>query len=257
MASSTSLTNNDNITLHQIFDPESTTAITVLIDPSLASDPVIHEPNTLERIRLKQKAIVDRVESVAREPKGSRRREETLWAALEDLSVLLREHPCSACLLNDHAQLIRLTYGDDALMRAAGSSSSQDLKDLAKTALEELGTAIELLTPPASKSAVSPAQARTLAQAHTQRGAMYHAASKVLASEGSAKGLSTNIQSLRGLSALDLEEAASKEFFMGGRYGSRVGKALAVHINPTAKLCGQMVQSAMQREMALQDPGAV
>jgi hypothetical protein len=34
---------------------------------------------------------------------------------------------------------------------------------------------------------------------------------------------------------------------MGGRYGNEVAKALAVSMNPTAKLCGEIVKDAMRR----------
>jgi len=47
---------------------------------------------------------------------------------------------------------------------------------------------------------------------------------------------------------VDFEDAASRDFVMGGRYGNEVAKALAVSSNPTAKLCGDMVREAMKRE---------
>lgn len=47
---------------------------------------------------------------------------------------------------------------------------------------------------------------------------------------------------------LDFEEAASSDFAVGGRFGNEVAKGLAVSTNPTAKLCGQMVQEAMKKE---------
>ena len=52
----------------------------------------------------------------------------------------------------------------------------------------------------------------------------------------------------QGWTALDFDEAASEDFYIAGRYGSAIGKALAVRINPTAKLCGQMVREAMKQE---------
>lgn len=47
---------------------------------------------------------------------------------------------------------------------------------------------------------------------------------------------------------LDFEEAASRDFALGGRYGNDIAKGLAVSTNPTAKLCGQMVREAMKKE---------
>lgn len=46
-----------------------------------------------------------------------------------------------------------------------------------------------------------------------------------------------------------LEELASRDFFLGGRYGNRVAGELAVRTNPYAKMCGEIVRGAMGREM--------
>ena len=82
---------------------------------------------------------------------------------------------------------------------------------------------------------------------------MFHQASKTLAEKGDAGGVISEAElayfkELGGWQVIDFEEAASRDFFMGGRYGNEIGKALAVHTNPTAKLCGQIVQEAMRKE---------
>jgi hypothetical protein len=46
----------------------------------------------------------------------------------------------------------------------------------------------------------------------------------------------------------EFEEAASRDFAMGGRYGNEVAKGLAVSTNPTAKLCGRIVREAIKKE---------
>ena len=51
-----------------------------------------------------------------------------------------------------------------------------------------------------------------------------------------------------GWTKTDFEDAASREFALGGRYGNEIAKGLAVSTNPTAKLCGQMVREAMKNE---------
>lgn len=51
---------------------------------------------------------------------------------------------------------------------------------------------------------------------------------------------------LRGLSRNDLEELASRDFTMGGRYGDESARGMAVRTSPYAKLCGQIVQEAMK-----------
>ena len=56
------------------------------------------------------------------------------------------------------------------------------------------------------------------------------------------------VKEIRGWTVVEFAEAASRDFWMGGRYGNEVARGLAVHANPTAKLCGQMVKEAMRRE---------
>ena len=53
---------------------------------------------------------------------------------------------------------------------------------------------------------------------------------------------------LRGLTAGELEEMASRDFFMGGRFGNKVAQQLAVQTNPYAKMCGAIVQEAMRKD---------
>ena len=66
---------------------------------------------------------------------------------------------------------------------------------------------------------------------------------------------STRRKDVKGVAAskksaieIDFEEAASRDFALGGRYGNEIAKGLAVSTNPTAKLCGQMVREAMKKE---------
>ncbi|MCJ1330812.1 hypothetical protein MMC10_007499 [Thelotrema lepadinum] len=235
------LTSNDDTVLAQIFDPEAAPSSNVVVDPSLAEDPVIKNPIELSEIRNEEKAIIRKVESVLR--KSLPEIAQGLDQSRGDLDRLLEQHPQAAFLLNDYAQIVRLQYGDQLLV-----SSMKD-HNLASKALASLDKAIAILTPPSPRDAISPAQSRTLAQAHTQRGALLHAASKALTSN---PGLRIIVPSLKLHTAVDLAEAASKDFFMGGRYGNEVAKGLAVHTNPTAKLCGQMVQDAMRRELVPQ-----
>jgi hypothetical protein len=44
-----------------------------------------------------------------------------------------------------------------------------------------------------------------------------------------------------------LEEASARDFFMGGRYGNEIGKAMVVHTNPYAKMCGNIVKEVARR----------
>jgi len=69
----------------------------------------------------------------------------------------------------------------------------------------------------------------------------------------SQKGFELRIDDSRrenGWSVVEFEEAASRDFMMGGRLGNEVAKQMAVVANPTAKLCGDMVREAMRKEYA-------
>lgn len=93
---------------------------------------------------------------------------------------------------------------------------------------------------------MSPHAAKTLSMAHTQRAALYHHTSKMLA-KGGEVDVAEDRKEARW-QKLDFEGAASLDFAMGGRYGNEIAKGLAVSTNPTAKLCGQIVREAMKKE---------
>jgi len=59
-----------------------------------------------------------------------------------------------------------------------------------------------------------------------------------------------NVASIGHLSLQDLEEAASRELGLGGRYGNETARQLAVKTNPYAKLCGSIVREALTKEIA-------
>ena len=241
------LTSNDNTVLTQLFDPEAAPSSGVSIDPSLPEDPTVRNAQELAQIRLAEREIIKQVEAALRKP--SHERTKDFQTAQQSLETLLNQHPGAASLLNDYAQVLRLQHGDSLLI-------DPNINPITTSkVLDCLNKAISLLTPPTPQSAVSPTQARTLAQAYTQRGALFHSASKALNSNTSVNASANeivksriNVPLLSAWTVVDLAEAASRDFFMGGRYGNEVARALAVHANPTAKLCGQMVREAMRRE---------
>jgi hypothetical protein len=53
---------------------------------------------------------------------------------------------------------------------------------------------------------------------------------------------------LTGLSSTALEELASRDFTLGGRYGNKVARQLSVQTNPYAKACGAIVKEALRKE---------
>ena len=255
MNSKSILSLNDHVVLAKLFDPESAPVTGVLIDSTLPSDPNIPDPQTYLSIQKEEKLIIETIESVLHDPNASSPiKGEKLRQAYDHISSLIERYPNSASLRNDRAQLIRLQYGNNLLVCVANQDSCEPSKR-AGTALSDLDEAIRLLTPTIPHSGISSLQGRVLAQAHTQRGALFHAATKLLAplmhDSGSRTAAMIGITALQDWDLHDFEEAASKDFFLGGRYGNEIGKGLAVHTNPTAKLCGQMVQEAMKSEYSL------
>lgn len=185
---------------------------------------------------------------------------------------LIQEFPNYASARNNRAQSLRRIYGDGMLVKTAegeapgsGSgagagagagapildpgASDETLISVSKTILTDLATAISLLTPITSFAPLSSPSAKTLSQAHTQRGALYHQTAKRLSIKGSRLRIDESRRE-REWKVVDFEENASRDFLMGGRYGNEVARALAVSANPTAKLCGEMVKEAMRKEYA-------
>lgn len=107
--------------------------------------------------------------------------------------------------------------------------------------LAALSRAIELAVPASPRAGVSARQANLLAQAYTQRGALLYMLFK---SGGGGGGEDV----VGGMDREQLEMAASKDFFEGGRYGSEVGREMAVRTNPYARMCGAIVKEALTRD---------
>ncbi len=252
MSERVDLSFNDSAVLTQLFDPESSPTSGVVVDVSLPSDPVIRDADLLSSLRMQEREIVRRIEVVCTESASSVACTQTLCEAYDNLSSLINTYPQYASLRNNRAQLLRIQYGDSILVASEDLLAVPKASSAGPTALEDLNTAIALLTPASSQNLVSPAQGRTLAQAYTQRAALFHATAKILAvrrGTSEAQQQQCRVNGLQHWDCQDYEEAASRDFLMGGRYGNQIGKALAVHTNPTAKLCGQMMQQAMRREL--------
>ena len=104
-------------------------------------------------------------------------------------------------------------------------------------ALSDLSQAIRIATPPNYRSP-SVDNAKVLASAHVHRATIY-----MLVARHEITGVLEDQREER------LEELASHDFAMGGKYGSQLARAMSVRTNPYAKLCGAMVQRALQAEM--------
>ncbi len=187
-----------------------------------------------------------------------------LQVAIDALSELITKHPDYASAYNNRAQARRLLLGDDL----RGNDG----------VWTDLSTAITLISGAQrsnSKMAriqVSKHEASVLRKAYTQRAwllwklAKSYSVKKVqqttpLPGEGFLKededgvvagSLSERNQlpaPLRRLSREIIEEMASRDFALGGRYGDEGARAMAVRTSPYAKLCGEIVKEAMKGEM--------
>jgi len=104
-------------------------------------------------------------------------------------------------------------------------------------AMDDLSQAIRSSTPPKNVPA-SAEEARALSFAYTHRATIY-----MLVAREELTGI------LQWESPERLEERASHDFSMAGKYGSELARAMAVRTNPYAKMCGAIVQTAMRNEM--------
>lgn len=240
-------------------DPEFDPSQAVEVDSSLPKDPHVTDVTEYERIATEEKKMILAVQQVELQLAGLKSMAgnnpvDAYKDCLSGLSTLITAYPSYASARNNRVQAIRRLYGDAMLVTGivpsdtplVGEGNGQDRQAAASQALSDLDTCIILLSPTEGHAHMSPHAVKTLSLAHTQRAAIYHQTSKVL-----AKGGELDVQGGRreaSWSKLDFEEAASSDFAMGGRYGNEIAKGLAVSTNPTAKLCGQMVREAMKRE---------
>lgn len=246
-----SLTSNDSAVLQALFDAESSPSSGITIDPLLPSWPTSLNITETDLASLKQRET-DIIRKLQTDTSPS---EETLNSALKDFDTLLNEKPTYPSAYTNRAQTLRLLV-DLIYNKETDTGPSTELADAALFApqtsqlcsriFSDLGQAITLATPVSPAEAVSAAQARLLADAHTHRGYLLLKAARV------KKGLGDDQagpERLRGLSADRLEEMASRDFFFGGRYGNKVAQQLAVQTNPYAKMCGAIVKEAMKKEL--------
>jgi len=262
--SATALTTHDLFVLEKIKDPEAGSAAPLLISDTLPRDPHITDDTSYQLVVQRERMIVASIQTVELSLAGLKSSApdfSPLSQYLEcvtSLDDLIEEYPSYASARNNRAQALRRLYGDGILVKSAESikeeapaldpvASDETLIRASTIILTDLSTAITLLTPTNPFSPLSPQAGKTLSQAYTQRGALYHLTAKRLISkeaelriDGSRKEANWKV--------VNFEENASRDFMMGGRYGNEIAKALAVSSNPTAKLCGEMVREAMRKE---------
>ena len=247
--SSIQLSKGDSKVLAQVFDPESGPAkAEVVIDIHRPVDQHIDDTYLLAKLANAEKGAIKLIESFEKaSDKTPRAKEEAFRNALLVLDQIIYEYPEYASARNNRAQLRRWRFGDHNMLCQSRRSTTPERVEAASAAVRDLKQCIALASPERPQDSVSPNQARQLAQAYTQLGALYYAASKDL---GQTVDAETVLEDLEAWSDDQFEEEASRLFYLGGLYGNEVAKALAVHTNPHAKLCGSIVKEAMRKELA-------
>lgn len=228
MASATQLSTNDNAVLGALFDPESSLSNSTQVSASAPSD---IEQSKLELIQQDERAAL----RALNHDKPSRLE---IQSSIDQLDQIISDNPTYASAWNNRAQTRRMLHEIEELY-----AQIEDLKLI----LQDLAQAIELATPKNPLAPVPALNANVLASAHTHRGYLLYTASR---SEHLTKLITSSVDSLSPLDKDGLEEMASREFTLGGRYGNDTARQLAVRTNPYAKLCGSIVKEAMQKEVA-------
>ncbi|RAL13129.1 protein hmgX [Aspergillus homomorphus CBS 101889] len=250
--STPSLTTNDSAVLQALFDAESSPSSAVAIDSTLPALPAhLNIPTeTHETLKSRELEIVRTLQ----QPEPSL---PTVHKAISDLNALITDAPSYPSAYINRAQARRLLINLTPIPTTTSSSSTPtdpDTKLFATTnrapasaLLADLTQAIQLSSPRSPADPVSPAQARLLADAYTHRGYLLLKAARFKQSHKNEVG---GPDRLDGLEAQQLEEMASGDFFLGGRFGNKVAQQLAVQTNPYAKMCGAIVKEALRKEAA-------
>ncbi|OAA63013.1 hypothetical protein ISF_04889 [Cordyceps fumosorosea ARSEF 2679] len=228
MAAHVDLSQRDMNVLEKMRDPDFNPAASLILDERLPRDPHLTDPDVYERTAARERTIVASLQALEAELAQSQDLDADERAvagyreAVAQLSALVDEHPRYASARNNRAQAARRLYGDLMLLDVTTTSSGgaalpliltprrEEKREAAARALEDLERSIALLTPAAPSAA--PFTCR--------RAGRWQPAA----------------------------EAASHDLALGGRYGNDIAKNLAVSVNPTAKLCGQIVREAMRKE---------
>lgn len=238
-----SLTSNDEAVLSALFDPESSPSSLISISKTAPSLP--HIPDTtlpdLQRQELEAIKSLDH-ESPSRV---------SIESAISNLSHLIVQQPQYAPAYLNRAQATRLLIGEERDLFQPQNSN------LISRILSDLNQTISLATPTSPSSPLSNLQATILSKAHTHRGYLClkasHVARTTTSKPNPATATTTNTPlppETSGITAADWEEMASKDFFLGGRYGNKIAQELSVKTNPYAKMCGEIVREAMRKEVS-------
>lgn len=226
MSSATNLSLKDRAVLGALFDPEASLDRSTNQQEDDYGVPTKDVPENI--IAAEQQAI--------RLLNSESPLQQDVESAITQLTHLITTDPTYASAYNNRAQAYRLLYG------------SENDTTILRTILSDLDKAISLSTPTSPLLRVSTHDGRVLASAHTHRGYLLLRASTSQPFKDRLTSLDLPLLANASTSA-DFEELASADFAVAGRYGNKTARDVAVKTNPYAKLCGQIVREALQREI--------
>ena len=227
------LSRSDNAVLSAILDPEAGLDVDQHAC-SLASsdyDTAYYDTKTLAQARQREHTILKSLNT-------SSPSEAAIREAIASLNVLLHDLPQYASGYSNRAQARRLLFRNlDALAHHP---------DDTRLILNDLAQAIALASPRNAIQPIASDASSTLSSAHTHRGYLLYKASRT---KSSGRVFVAEVSDFAKLGSEQLLEMASRDFALGGRYGNKAAKQMAVHTNPYAKLCGSIVKEALRKEV--------
>lgn len=224
----TSLSGNDAAVLGTLFDPEASLSDSARFDNSSPNGFTVHELESIQR-QEREALLPLNTENPS---------EDEMLTSISNLDHLIEEYPRYASAWNNRAQARRMLFN-------GGSIQARGV--LLRNIVEDLDQAIVITSPISLNASVSNGNAKVLASAYTHRGLLFWAASR---SAELRLALTRFVERLADADSETLEEVASHEFALGGRYGNDVARQVAVKTNPYAKLCGNIVKEAMEKEIS-------
>lgn len=227
------LSTNDSHVLNALFDPESSLSSGARIDASQRPLPNINE-DTFYDLQEQEARILKPL--AVEKPDAS-----SIRTAIEALTELITHNPSYASAYSNRAQANRMLLGD----RLHSSSNVQETQSSLDSVIQDLSIAITLATPDGLDAPVSLVQQKILSSAYTHRAYIFYTIAK-------SEDLSCLPERYQAIGAERLEELASSDFQMGGRYGNSIAQQMSVRTNPYAKMCGAIVKEALRKEMDAQ-----
>ncbi len=237
MIAESPLTSKDSAILSALFDPESSVSSTFPISDSTPSIPYI--PDTLlPELRVRETQAISRLNA-------SLPLSDAVEAAVRDLSKLIEDYPKYAPAYLNRAQAVRLQI--EVSLASRTSFFTPSTLSLTAQVFSDLSSAIDLAVPVTPSIPIPQFQGDILANAYTHRGYLLLKAASAV-SNAPPTSVPVVPEKLNGLSSQQLEDLASRDFMLGGRYGNKIARQLSVQTNPYAKACGAIVKEALRKE---------